>query len=512
MVRAHIDDGYQTRPASQWWRLCLPLLLLILSACKTDVDVVVDVEEDGSGQVAVTVTFDREAADALLDLEGDEGLRLDDLFQAGWEIVPPEVADDGAVRTTAIKRFGTTEQFAEVMDEISGEGSLFQDFLLTRQKDFATVDYSVTGIISPQGLEAFADPAIEAVLGRTLLDVASEAGATGDDVRVSLAVRLPGTVAEEQSNGQTDLAAEDDAVRRWEVVLSDAPSDVIMESATNEVEPLVWRGIAVVAAILTVLVAFGHLLRLLRPERRRGRPKPKSKPKPKAKPKPDVDAASDDPAPVDDDQALDTPNVVALDGMGVLYREGDDINRILVPFVRERGSEVTHDEIVAKARLISLGRITPSEFWTAVGVAGDPNEIDDDYLSRFQLNPGVVKFLRSLRDRGVRVACVTNDSTAWANKLRVRHSLDGLIDPWVVSGAVGVRKPDQPIYEVLRRVTNEAPHSIMVVDDNIENLDAAKALGFRTAWFSPEGSVDEAGGHAILRSFEVVDEDETVEA
>lgn len=511
MVRAHIDDGSQTRSTSRWWRLCLPLLLVILGACKTDVDVVVDVEEDGSGQVAVTVTFDREAADALLDLDGDEGLRLDDLFQAGWEIVPPEVADDGSVRTTAIKRFGTTAQFTEVMDEISGEGSLFRDFLLTRQKDFATVDYSVTGTISPEGLEAFADPAVEAVLGRTLLDVSSDAGATGEDVTVSLAVRLPGTVAEERSNGQTDLAA-DDAVRRWEVSLDDESSDVVMQSATNEVEPLVWRGIAVVAAILTVLVAFGHLLRLLRPERRRGRPKPKSKPKPKAKPKPEVDASFDDSESVDDDQAADTPNVVALDGMGVLYREGDDINRILVPFVRERGSEVTHDEIVAKARLISLGRITPSEFWRAVGVEGDPNEIDNDYLGRFQLNPGVVKFLRSLRDRGVRVACITNDSTAWANKLRVRHSLDGLIDPWVVSGAVGVRKPDQPIYEVLRRVTNEAPNAIMVVDDNIENLDAAKALGFRTAWFSPEGSVDEAGGHAILRSFEVVDEDETVEA
>ena len=512
MVRARRNDGKPFGFPRRWQALLLPLLLLILSACKTDVDVAVDVEEDGSGQVAVTVTFDREAADALLDLEGDEGLRLDDLFQAGWEIVPPEVADDGSVRTTAIKRFGTTEQFTEVMQEISGDGGLFQNFLLTRQKDFATVDYSVSGTIAPAGLEAFADPAIEAALGRTLLDVASEMGATDEDVAVSLVVRLPGTLAEEQSNGQTDLAAEDDAVRRWELTLSDEPSDVLMESATNKVEPLVWRGVAVVAAILTVLVAFGHLLRLLRPERRRGRPKPKPKPKAKPKPKPDLDAESDESEMIDDEQVVDNPTVVALDGMGVLYREGDDINRILVPFVRERGSEVTHDEIVAKARLISLGRITPSEFWRGVGVEGDPNEIDEDYLSRFQLNPGVVKFLRSLRDRGVQVACVTNDSTAWANKLRVRHSLDGLIDPWVVSGAVGVRKPDQPIYEVLRRVTNEVPGSIMVVDDNIENLDSARDLGFRTAWFSPEGSVEEAGGHAVLRSFEVVDEDEPVEA
>jgi FMN phosphatase YigB (HAD superfamily) len=43
----------------------------------------------------------------------------------------------------------------------------------------------------------------------------------------------------------------------------------------------------------------------------------------------------------------------------------------------------------------------------------------------------------------------------------------------------------------------------MVVDDDLRNLDAARELGFRTAWFSPLASPEAANGHAILRSFEV---------
>ncbi|MFT7598872.1 MAG: HAD superfamily hydrolase (TIGR01509 family) [Acidimicrobiales bacterium] len=483
------------------------VFVLALSACETDVDIAVDVEEDGAGQVAVQVTFDADASTQLLDLR-DDGLRLDDLVQAGWEIVPPEQDESGSVRTTAIKRFGTPEQFAEIMEELSGSAGLFSDFVLTREKSFAQVEYGVNGIVAPSGLAAFSDPDLNTALGRTVAELAAGYGTGGSDVDVSLTVRLPGTVDSELSNGQGDLEAGDAALRTWRTTVgSSTPVEVAVISTTREVTALVWRGVAILAGALAVLVLFGHLLRLLRPERRRG--KPATKPRPRPRPAPVagavVDQLAEDESLDSDEQELDNPTVVALDGMGVLYREGDDINRILMPFVREHGSEVTHDEVVSKARLISLGRITPSEFWTAVGVSGEPNEIDEDYLSRFQLNPGVVKFLRSLRDRGVQVACITNDATGWATKLRARHSLDGLIDPWVVSGAVGVRKPDRPIYEVLRRVTGVDPKSIMVVDDDLANLDAARELGFRTAWFSPEGSSEESGGHAILRSFEVAE-------
>ena len=316
----------------------------------------------------MTVEFDREAAAALLDLGGAEGLRLDDLLQSGWEIAPPAASDDGSVRTVAIKRFGTPEQFAEIMEEISGSAELFQDFELSRVKAFAEVDYAVSGTVAPAGLAVFSDPALDEALGRSIVDIANDYGAGAGDVSVTVQVRLPGTIDAELSNGQVDLEAGDAAVRSWRTDLDSQDRLMIaIASTTQKVAALVWRGIAIVAAALAVLVAFGHLLRLLRPERRRGRPKPKPRPRPRPTESAPVEAEVDDELDESGSAVPDNPSVVALDGMGVLYREGDDINRILVPFVREHGSEVTHDEIVSKARLISLGRITPSDFWAAVG-------------------------------------------------------------------------------------------------------------------------------------------------
>jgi len=253
--------------------------------------------------------------------------------------------------------------------------------------------------------------------------------------------------------------------------------------------------------VLAGLVLLGQVLRLLRPQsRRKKRPTEGARPKPKSRP-PQVIPAEE--SVVENETVSTTPLVVALDGMGVVYREGDDIHQILVPFVREMGSMVTEDEIIARARALSLGRMTTADFWRSLEIEGDANELDDAYLSRHQLNPGVIKFLRTLRDQGVQVACITNDATTWANKLKARHSLGGLIDPWILSGAVGVRKPDRPIYEVLRRVTGQPPSLIMVVDDDLANLDAARDLGYRTAWFAPGATVEESNGHAILRSFDV---------
>ncbi|MEZ5229658.1 MAG: hypothetical protein R2710_24240 [Acidimicrobiales bacterium] len=78
-------------------------LALLASGCRTDVLIGIDVEEDGSGLVTATVILDRETAAAVLDLPSADGLALEDLFQAGWEIDPPQPDDNGAVRVSASK-------------------------------------------------------------------------------------------------------------------------------------------------------------------------------------------------------------------------------------------------------------------------------------------------------------------------------------------------------------------------------------------------------------------------
>ncbi len=458
-------------------------------------------EEDGSGVVRAEVELDGAATSEIIDL-GTVGLALGDLDDAGWETDAPQRLESGGLLLSASKAFGTPEQLDAIMTEISGSAGLFSDFELVRTKEFARVNYAMTGSINPAGFEPFGDAELVELLGRSIEDMAARYGATAADISVTLRVELPGDPRLTEESTGAAISSDDTTVRVWETSLdASGPTAVSVAASTRTVAALVWRGVAVLAAVLAGLVLLGQLLRLLRPQnRRKKRPTEAAKAKPKPRPAPVIPAEE---SIIDNEAVSTTPVVVALDGMGVVYREGDDIHQILVPFVREMGSTVTEDEIIARSRALSLGRMTTADFWRSLEIEGDANQLDDAYLARHQLNPGVIKFLRTLRDQGVQVACITNDATTWANKLKARHSLGGLIDPWILSGAVGVRKPDRPIFEVLRRVTGQPPNLIMVVDDDLANLDAARELGYRTAWFAPGATVDESNGHAILRSFEV---------
>ncbi len=502
------------------------LVALAAGACRADVAVDIAVAEDGSGVVRAEVVLDAEATEGLRDLGLEATLPLSDLAQAGWEVDRPDVSPSGETTIGASKAFGDAAQLTEVMEDLTGADGVFQDFRLVRLQSFGRVDYTLDGVIDPTGgFDAFGDDELDTALGRSLSAIAVSYEASEEDVAFTLTASLPGEFQEEGSTGSISTI-ETGAEGRWSTDLAGNRVDVALQTARRSTAAQVLRGVAVVAAVLAALVLFAQILRVFGARRRQlqeeraratrqaarraaasgstsagaatvaGSPSTGSSSSSES-----ADGDGSDAATVDDDGA-ERFRVVALDGPGVLYKEGDDIRQLLVPFARERGSTATADDVADKARLLSLGRLTPADFWKAIGVDGDPNELDSAYLATHQLSSGVVRYLRGLRSREVRAACVTNDSAAWAMKLRSSHSLDGLIDPWVVSGSVGVRKPDAPLFEVLRRVTGEAPSAILVIDDDLDNLDAARDLGFATRWFTRDGERDEARGHEIMRGFD----------
>ncbi|MDH3301162.1 MAG: HAD-IA family hydrolase [Acidimicrobiia bacterium] len=504
----------------------LVLAALVTTSCRADLSVDVDVAPDGSGLVRAEVVIDAEAAGQLLDLDRESGggIPTRDLVEAGWDLEPPVRGEDGSVTVTATKAFGTTSQFTEVMSELSGDSGLIRNFTLVRAQSFGRLDYTVSGVVDPiNGFSSFTDADLETSLTRSLESIAERYGADEQDVTIELSVTLPGELQEDQSNGLQPELTETGATLHWETSLAAVNrTDVLITTTRRAITAQVLRGVAVLAAVLSGLLIFARLLRLIGSWRRPKEPK-RPRPADALGRRPDEQrkaraarTAQDRKAErTADEEAAEAADrrygVVALDGMGVLYREGDDIAELLVPFARQRGSEVPSDEIAAKARLMSLGRMTSTQFWPSIGVEGDPNELDAAYLSLHQLSPGVVKYLRKLRSEGVKAACVTNDAAEWATKLRTSHSLQGLIDPWVVSGSVGVRKPAAPIFEVLRRVTGEPPASILIVDDDIDTLDAARKLGFGTVWFTATGDREQARGHEVWRRFDTDDEELSIE-
>jgi HAD superfamily hydrolase (TIGR01509 family) len=510
-----------SRPTTlRLWFVAVALAVLAVG-CQADLALDVTVEEDGSGVVRAELVLDAEATDSLLDLNDGATLPLTDLFDAGWDIGSPSQEPGGATRITAEKAFGTPGQFAEIMGELTGDGDgdagndLIRDFAITRTRSFGRVDYSLSGIIDPtNGLASFTDPDLEATLERTVASIieAEPYEVDAENFAIELTVAMPGELQEDGSTGTLDDQSAAPTARWSTVLSSDEVVEVDIATSRQSRAAQVWRGVAVVAGVLAGLVAFAQLLRFTSTLRgRRRKPTTRSRPI-DARGRPAEPVAVPDPDPEEEPEEVPTGHrVVALDGMGVLYREGRDVEELLIPFARERGSTVADDDIASRARQLSLGRLTTPEFWRVIGVEGDAEELDNAYLAGHQLTPGVVRYLRTLRENGVKAACITNDAAAWAARLRTRHSLEGVIDPWVVSGSVGVRKPEASLYEVLRRRVGEPPSAILVIDDELDNLDAAAALGFGTAWFSADGEESEARGHDIIRNFDVFSAVDTID-
>jgi HAD superfamily hydrolase (TIGR01509 family) len=177
--------------------------------------------------------------------------------------------------------------------------------------------------------------------------------------------------------------------------------------------------------------------------------------------------------------------VVVLDVMGVLYRAADDVAALLVPFVREHGG--LDDPLVIRAHYVdaSLGRHTTRELWSLLGVAGDPDALDRAYVERLELNDGVHELLDAMDQRNIAVAALSNDVSEWSLLARRRFGLDERIAPWVVSGDVGARKPDEPIFAELARALDQPLRACLFVDDRPENLAAARAKGMAVVQFAP---------------------------
>jgi putative hydrolase of the HAD superfamily len=82
--------------------------------------------------------------------------------------------------------------------------------------------------------------------------------------------------------------------------------------------------------------------------------------------------------------------------------------------------------------------------------------------------------VRELRDGGVKTALVSN---SWRAD---DYDLDDLFDVVVLSGELGIRKPDPEIYVIAANRLGVEPRRCVFVDDLGGNLKPAQALGMTT--------------------------------
>jgi HAD superfamily hydrolase (TIGR01509 family) len=96
-----------------------------------------------------------------------------------------------------------------------------------------------------------------------------------------------------------------------------------------------------------------------------------------------------------------------------------------------------------------------------------------------------VALLRRLRAAGRPVHALSNYSTAKFAVSEALHDFLKEFDTRVVSGHVGVAKPDPRIYEILFERAGLKPQELVFIDDSLANVRAAETLGMETIHYRP---------------------------
>ncbi|MCK9793560.1 HAD family phosphatase [Isoptericola sp. 4D.3] len=113
----------------------------------------------------------------------------------------------------------------------------------------------------------------------------------------------------------------------------------------------------------------------------------------------------------------------------------------------------------------------------------------DEYVANFARTltgpvPGSAALVDELRAAGLRLLGLTNWSAELFEHAAPAAPATRLMDDVVVSGRVGLAKPDPAIFAHLVATHDVDPSRTVFVDDSPANVAAAESLGFRTVRFT----------------------------
>lgn len=146
---------------------------------------------------------------------------------------------------------------------------------------------------------------------------------------------------------------------------------------------------------------------------------------------------------------------------------------------RDAVKRLFRDDPEALGLLRSLERGELSEaafserFAPRLGVT-DPEGLVDRLFAGMHPDEPMLAAVRSARRGGVRTGLVSN---SWGAGRYDRASFPELFDAVVISGEVGLHKPEREIFELAAERLGEQPGRCVFVDDLEENCAGAEAVG-----------------------------------
>jgi epoxide hydrolase-like predicted phosphatase len=148
---------------------------------------------------------------------------------------------------------------------------------------------------------------------------------------------------------------------------------------------------------------------------------------------------------------------------------------------RERVKKLFREdpEALSLLRRLEVGELDEDEFSAGFGpLLGIPPESHEGLIDRLfagmEPEESMLEALRRARSAGVKTGMISN---SWGRGRYDRSMFDELFDGVVISGEVGLHKPEPQIFELGAERVGLPPSKCVFVDDLKENCDGAAAVG-----------------------------------
>jgi epoxide hydrolase-like predicted phosphatase len=142
----------------------------------------------------------------------------------------------------------------------------------------------------------------------------------------------------------------------------------------------------------------------------------------------------------------------------------------------------THHEGDSPVHRMETGEITVEEFSQGLaavlsersGVHVPHEDLVQRLFSRLEYDEAMFAAVTAARRAGVKTALLSN---SWGSENYPHERFEQTFDAVVISGEVGLRKPDPEIFHLAARRLGVAPRDCVFIDDLDRNIEVAEQLG-----------------------------------
>jgi 2-haloacid dehalogenase len=146
-------------------------------------------------------------------------------------------------------------------------------------------------------------------------------------------------------------------------------------------------------------------------------------------------------------------------------------------------------------RHTTFGQLAERSLDYAIAVAGGvPPGLKEKLLAayrRLSAYPEVPEVLSALKQKGAKLAILTNGDRDMIDDAVASADLTGLFDALITVHEAGIFKPDRRVYALARTRFGVTPGQISFQSSNRWDVAGAKAFGFQSVWINRGGAPDE---------------------